>query len=51
MGKKKTKPAAAAPSSASARKKKEKGKTQVHPYTMMMVIGPTGKKRMEKRYK
>ena len=31
------------------RKKKEKGKTQVHPYTMVMVVGPTGKKRMEKR--
>lgn len=31
------------------RKKKEKGETQVHPFQMVMVVGPTGKKRMEKR--
>ncbi len=33
------------------KKRKEKGETQVHPFTMVMVVGPTGKKRMEKRYK
>ena len=38
--------AAAAPTK---KKRKEKGKTQVHPYQMVMVVGPTGKKRMEKR--
>ncbi len=31
------------------RKKKEKGKTQKHNYTMVMVMGPSGKTHMEKR--
>lgn len=33
------------------RKKKEKQPTQVDDYIMMMVMGPTGKLRMEKQYK
>lgn len=34
---------------ASKRKRKEKGETQVHPFESVMVMGPTGKLRMEKR--
>ncbi len=34
---------------ASKRKRKEKGKTQKPPMQSVMVIGPTGKRRMEKR--
>lgn len=38
-----------AASAGSAKKRKEKGETQKHPFQMVMVVGPTGKKRMEKR--
>ena len=32
-----------------SKKRKEKGKTQTPPMQSVMVIGPTGKRRMEKR--
>ena len=51
MAKKKPHLRNSAQAPAASRKRKEKGKTQEHPYTMVMVVGPTGKKRMEKRYK
>ena len=37
------------PADTPKRKRKEKGKTQVHDFVSVMVMGPTGKLRMEKR--
>lgn len=51
MGRQKRKPhlKAGTGAGASPKKRKEKGKTQVHDFQSVMVVGPTGKKRMEKR--
>lgn len=47
MAKKKRRKLASAPEVVK-RKRKEKGETQVHSYRSVMVMGPTGKLRMEK---
>lgn len=39
------------PMATSKRKRKDSNPTQVHPFEMVMVMGPTGKLRMEKRPK
>lgn len=49
MAKKNMKAKAAPITSSSKRKRKDSNPTQVHPFQMVMVMGPTGKLRMEKR--
>lgn len=52
MGRQKRKPhlkAGSGGAGAAPKKRKEKGKTQKPPMQPVMVIGPTGKARMEKR--
>ena len=48
MAKKNMKAKQAQPTTAK-RKRKDSNPTQVHPFQMVMIMGPTGKKRMEKR--